>query len=336
VSAFFPETDPFDTGRLDTADGHSLFWQRCGNPEGTPLIVLHGGPGSGCAPKFRTLFDPDRFHVILLDQRGAGQSTPHISLENNTTAHLIGDVEQLREQFGIERWVVFGPSWGSTLALAYAETHPERVRGLVVEAIFLGTNRELDWWHSEAGAPRFFPDAWADFVAPIPADQRTCARSVLDWCFNAMQAELAEGLPILSQLDTAEIETLRGSTLYRWTEYEDRLSYLNNPPDAVLKGLREKGTQYITAHSLIEAHYFRNKCFLDSDQLIRDAGKLADIPMAILHSRYDMVCPAESAFRLAEACPHADFVLVPVNGHGLTEAAQASLNAIMKRLLHRI
>lgn len=331
MSAFFPGIEPFNTGRFDTSDGHDLYWQECGNPEGMPLVFLHGGPGSGCSPKYRRVFDPQRFRIILLDQRGAGQSRPVASLENNTTAHLIGDLEILRDTLGLDRWIVYGPSWGSTLALAYAQAHPERVSGLVVQAVFLGTEGELNWWHSPDGLQRFFPDAWDTFVSPVPEAARTSAAHVMDWYLDAMREEQAAGYPLLADLATASLDDLRRSAVYRWTEYEDRTSYLENTADAVLEGLRERGANFIASHSLIEAHYFRNQCFLEPDQLIRDAHRLADIPMAILHSRYDMVCPPQSAFRLADACPHANFHLVPLNGHGMTETTQTVLREIMTR-----
>lgn len=328
--------EPDASGYLETGDGHHLFWQTCGNPHGQPLIFLHGGPGSGCAPKYRRMFDPERFRLILLDQRGAGRSKPHAALEGNTTQALIADIEALRAHLGFEQWMVFGPSWGSTLALAYAQSHPERVSALVVEAVFLATRRELDWWHDARGVPRFFPDAFADFIAPVPHANRQSPAAILDWYYAAMQAERDGGFEILSRLERASLDELRQSALYRWTEFEDRISFLETSPQQVLEDLRTKGADFIVSHSLIEAHYFKHDCFLSEDELIANAPRLAQIPMAILHSRYDMVCPPETAFRLAEACPHADFVLVPLNGHGMTEPAQGELNAIMDRLLARL
>lgn len=335
---FFPPVEPYRTGRLPVGDGHELYWEQVGNPRGTPLIILHGGPGSGCSPKYRQLFDPDRYSITLMDQRGAGRSTPHLQLEGNTTEALIADIEALRRALHIEQWIAFGPSWGSTLALAYAQTHPGSVLGLVVEAVFLGTDEELDWWHDSAGAPLFYPDAWADFSGPMPETAKRSAGDVLDWCFDAMREEQAEGYPILRQLADpgVPVEALRQSPLYRWTEYEERLSYLEVTPQAAREAFAARGWEYVAAHSLIEAHYFKNKCFLEPDQLIRDAGALADIPMAILHSRFDMVCPPRSAFRLAEACPHADFQLIGINGHGMTDASQHELNTMMKRLDRRL
>ena len=331
MTALFPPNDPHRTSMLAVSDGHTLYWEQCGAPGGMPLLVLHGGPGSGASAKFRQLFDPARFNVTLFDQRGCGRSTPHLALEANTTADLIADIEALRQSLGIETWVVFGPSWGSTLALAYAEAFPERVKALVVEAIFLGTREELDWWHSPGGAPRFFPEAFADFIAPVPQAHRASPRAIMDWCFADMQREIEGGLAELRQLadPSLPIGALRRSTLYRWTEYEDRISWLDQSADATRAGLAERGVDFVAAHSLIEAHYFRYGCFLEPDQLVRDAGKLAGIPMHILHSRYDMVCPPAGAVRLARACPHAELHMVPVNGHAMTDDVQRVLNAVM-------
>lgn len=331
MSPLFPPIEPHRTGQLPVSGGHELYWEQCGRADGIPLLVLHGGPGSGCSPRFRRLFDPARFEATLMDQRGCGRSTPHLSLKANTSADLIGDIEALRTHLGIERWVVFGPSWGSTLALAYAQAFPERVSALVVEAIFLATREELDWWHSEAGAPRFFPEAFADFIAPVPEQHRSTPRAIMDWCIDDMQREQADGFAQLQRLrdPSASLTELRQSTLYRWTEYEDRLSWLDQSAEATRAGLAERGPDFVAAHSLIEAHYFRNRCFLEPDQLIARASRLAGVPMHILHSRYDMICPPRSALRLAAACPHAGLHMVAVNGHAMTDGVQGRLNAVM-------
>jgi proline iminopeptidase len=338
MTAFFPETPPRETGELAVSDGHILHYELCGRPDGIPLLFLHGGPGSGVSAKNRRMFDPERFNLVLFDQRGCGRSTPHLSIEANTTGHLIEDIETLREHLGLERWLVFGPSWGSTLALAYAEAFPERVSGLVVEGIFLAQDSDLAWMHGPDGARNVFPDAWAEFAGPAPEHARQSPPAMMEWCFEQMQAEIAAGLPELRRLEADGVtpETMRASTLYRWSEYEDRLSYLDNPPDAVLAGLKARGADFVAAHSLIEAHYFRNACFLEPDQLIRDARQLSNTPMHILQSRYDMICPASAAFRLAEACPHAGFDLVRVNGHAMTEATQPVLNRIMDRMAQTV
>ena len=334
MTEFFPDIPPREAGDLAVSDGHSLYYELCGRPDGVPLVFLHGGPGSGASPKYRRMFDPERFNLVLFDQRGCGRSTPHLELATNTTGKLIEDIEALREHLGFERWMVFGPSWGSTLALAYAQAFPERVSGLVVEGIFLARPSDLAWMHGPDGVRNTFPDAWADFAGPAPERARRSVPAMLDWCFEQMQAEIAGGLTALGRLGEDGIgpEEMRASTLYRWTEYEDRLSYLDNPAEAVLKGLKARGPDFIASRALIEVHYFRRGCFLERDQLLAHARQLSNIPMHILHSRYDMVCPASAAFELAAACPHAGFDLVPVNGHAMTEATQPVLNRIMSRM----
>jgi proline iminopeptidase len=337
MTDLFPPLEPRQAGELDVTDGHRLYFEQCGDADGLPLLFLHGGPGSGAAPKYRRMFDPQRFNLILFDQRGCGRSGPHLSLEANTTAHLIEDIETLRTHLGIERWIVFGPSWGSTLALAYAQAFPERVSGLVVEGIFLGRPSDLAWMHGPDGVRNVFPDAWEDFAGPAPRAARTAQEEMLDWCFGQMQSEIAAGLPALRRIgeDAITPEEMRRSTLYRWCEYEDRLSYLSNPPRVALDSLKARGADFVAARSLIEVHYFRNNCFLEPGQLLDQARQLANIPMHILHSRYDMVCPASAAFELAKACPHAGFDLIPVNGHGMTDATQPTLNRIMADIAAR-
>ena len=331
MSTFFPEIEPYRAGDLPVADGHVLYWEASGRKDGFPLLFLHGGPGSGSHPKYRRLFDPKRYNIILFDQRGAGRSTPHLGLEANTTQDLIDDIETLRHTLGIDRWIVFGPSWGSTLAIAYAEAFPEHVSALIVEAVFLGTQEELDWWHHPLGAPRFFPEAWADFIAPIPERYRTSPNEIARYCLDEMNKESEQHFVALNRLTDPNVSLgeLRKSTLYRWTEYEERLSYLEKTADAARADLAIRGPAFVAAHSMIEAHYFLNRCFFEPDQLIAGARQLANTPMQILHSRYDMVCPPQSAFRLAEACPHAHLRILTLGGHGLTEPMQAMLNDAM-------
>ncbi|WP_291844597.1 prolyl aminopeptidase [Maricaulis sp.] len=338
MTAFFPDPDIRETGRLPVSDGHELHWECCGNPDGQPLVFLHGGPGSGISAKFRRMFDPEIHNLILFDQRGTGRSTPHLSLTGNTTQHLVADIEALRAHLGIEKWMVFGPSWGSTLALVYAQAHPGVVSALVVEAVFTARPDELAWWHGPDGARRFFPDAFADFIAPVPTHLHGDHTAIANWYLDAMLGEIAEGLPALRALadPAVPLDALRQSAVYRWTEYEDRLSYLDNPPEAVRAALIPRGRDFMAAHSLIEAHYFSQACFLGDNEIHARLNRLAEIPMGILHSRYDMVCPARSAFDLAAACPHADFRLVAVNGHGMTEATQLELNDLMATVTARI
>lgn len=334
LMTLFPEIIPYETGFLPTDDGHSLYWERCGKNGGVPLTFLHGGPGSGCTPTHRRYFDPDVFDVILFDQRGCGRSRPLFALDGNTTENQIADIEALRSHFGFERWIVTGPSWGSTLALAYAEAHPDQVSGLLVEGVFLSSDRELAWWHCAPGAPNLFPDAFEDFLgglgAPHPSSMRDFFTSIRD----VMQAEIDSGMPDLQRLSdsSASLAELRRSLLYRWTEYEDRLSWLEASPEQVRKSLSARGPEFVAPHSLIEAHYFANGCFLKPDQLIGNADRLAGIPMEIIQSRYDMVCPPEAAFRLESACPHARLTLIQKNGHAMTDAVYPALIAALARL----
>ena len=334
MSNLYPITEPRRAGDLAVGDEHVMYWEQCGAADGIPLLFLHGGPGSGCTPQHRRFFDPGKFNITLFDQRGCGRSAPHLSLEHNTTGSLINDIEALRHQLGIDEWVVFGPSWGSTLAIAYAQAFPEHVLALVVEAVFLGTESELNWWHGDGGVQRFFPEAFEDFIAPVPERHRTSAQAILNWCLEDMRIEAEDkftDLNRLSDLNTS-LGELRKSTLYRWTELEERISYLEKSAADARSALAARGPAYVAAHSLIEAHYFRNKCFFEPNQLLANARQLANLPMHILHSRYDMVCPPQSAFRLADACPHAQLHVLALSGHGMTEPMQAILNEIMSEL----
>lgn len=330
----FPDITPFETGRLAVPGGHDLYWERSGKPGGVPALFLHGGPGSGCTATHRRYFDPDVFDLLLFDQRGAGRSTPLASIDANTTPDLICDIESLREMAGHESWIVMGPSWGSTLALACAQTCPDRVSGLLVEGVFLGTQDEIDWWHGPGGAQRFHPDAFAAFIDGVPETARASAAEIRRWYLDAMQAEAASGYPILRRLDepNTAIADLRQSALYRWTEYEECLSWLDCSAGQARQHLAERGADFVASHSLIEAHYFANTCFLDPGQIIANAGRLAGIPMEIVQSRQDMVCPPGAAYRLAEACPHARLTLVPGNGHAMTETVYPAVIAALARL----
>ena len=330
----FSDIDPFETGQLGVSDGHKLHWERCGKRGGVPIVFLHGGPGSGSVPAHRRFFDPELFDVLLFDQRGTGRSTPKLSLVANDLDHQISDIEALRSIMGVDRWIVMGPSWGSTLALAYAQAHPDRVSGLLVEGVFLGTDTEIDWWHALDGAPRFFPDAFEPFVRAAPEAVRSSAAALRNWYLETMQEEWAAGAPELQRLSdpSASFETLRRSALYRWTEYEDQLSWLAGSADITRKSLAERGPDYVATHSLIEAHYFANRCFLEEGQLLADTDRLRNIPMQIIQSRYDMVCPPCAAFDLAAACPHAEMALIPVNGHAMTDAVYPAVLSALNKL----
>lgn len=330
----FPPIAPSHSGHLETGDGHSLYWEQCGEAGGMPLIFLHGGPGSGCTPKHRRLFDPRRFKITLFDQRGCGRSRPLFELENNTTRNLLCDIEALRIFFGFERWIVAGASWGSTLALAYAQAYPESVAGLLLEGVFLATDEELAWWHTRPGAPNLFPDAFDTFLAGAPPP---CPNTITDFFRSnakTMRAEIKDGLTALEGLESGEarLADLRRSLLYRWTEYEDQISWMDMAPEETRRSLAERGREYVASHSLIESHYFAHACFLEPGQLLRNASKLNSTPIEIINGRYDLVCPMRAAHLLAKACPHARLTTIPDNGHAMTDRVYPALNAALDRL----
>ena len=295
--ALYPEIEPYDKGMLDVGDGHSLYWELCGSPDGKPAIFLHGGPGGASSPDHRRQFDPERYDILLFDQRGCGRSTPHASLEANTTWHLVEDIERLREMAGHERWMAFGGSWGSTLALAYAETHPDRVSELVVRGIYTLTRAELAWYY-QFGVSEMFPDKWERFVAPIPqaerGDMMAAYRKRLTGADRAVQAECARAWSLW------EGETI---TLLPDAEYSAHFAE----------------TDFAIAFARIENHYFVHAGWLEEGQLIRDAQKLEGIPGTIVHGRYDMPCPLRYAWELHKAWPDAEFHLIEGAGHALTE-----------------
>ncbi len=297
LRTLYPEIEPYATGMLDVGDGHSIYYERCGTPGATPAVFLHGGPGGGISPSHRRLFDPARYDVLLFDQRGCGQSTPHACLEANTTWHLVADIERLRALVGVERWVVFGGSWGSTLGLAYAETHPERVRALILRGIYTVTRAERDWYY-QFGVSEMFPDKWAGFLAPIPEDQR---------------GDMVEAYRrILTGDDpTAQLEAAKA-----WTIWEGETITLL--PDPALSEAFQDG-HFALAFARIENHFFAHDAWLEEGQLLRDAGRLAGIPGTIVHGRYDMPCPARYAFALHQAWPEAEFHLIEGAGHAYNE-----------------
>lgn len=293
----YPPIEPLDQGYLNVGDGHSIYWEVCGNPDGLPAVFLHGGPGAGCSPDHRRLFDPARYRMLLFDQRGCGRSTPHASLEANTTWHLIADIERLRRMLGVERWLVLGGSWGSCLALAYAQTHPERCRGLILRGIFTLRRAELLWFYQE-GASWIFPDLWEAYLAPIPEDERG----------DLMAAYHKR----LTHPDRAvQVEAARA-----WSLWEGRtLTLLPDPQMAVRHG----EDRFAVAFARIENHYFVNGGFFEEGQLIRDASRLKDIPGVIIQGRYDICTPMQTAWDLHRAWPEAAFVVVPDAGHAWTE-----------------
>ena len=297
MTEYFPSLPPRRADDLPVSDGHTLYFEECGNPDGLPLVFLHGGPGGGFSGSHRRLFDPALYDVMLFDQRGCGKSTPHASLEANTTWHLVADIERLREMMGVETWQVFGGSWGSTLALAYAETHPERVSELVLRGIYLLTKAELDWYY-QFGVSEMFPEKWERFLAPIPEAER-----------GDMMAAYRKRL-------TGDDRVAQIAAALAWSQWEGQtITLLPEPSTSDQFGEDE----FALAFARIENHYFTHGGWLDEGQLLRDAGRLKDIPGTIVHGRYDMPCPARFAWALHKAWPKADFHLIEGAGHAYSE-----------------
>ncbi|KQZ33043.1 proline iminopeptidase [Mesorhizobium sp. Root552] len=293
----YPEIEPFDSGMLDVGDCHTIYWERVGTKGAKPAMFLHGGPGGTISPRHRRLFDPKLYDVILFDQRGCGKSTPNASIDANTTWHLVADIERLREMAGFDKWLVFGGSWGSTLALAYAETHPERVSELVVRGIYTLTRAELDWYY-QFGVSQMFPEKWERFLAPIPEAER-----------GDMMAAYRKRL--VGSDRKAQVEAA-----IAWSEWEGQtITLLPEPETSDVFGEAD----YAIAFARIENHYFVHAGWLEEGQLLRDAGKLKDIPGVIIHGRYDMPCPAHYAWQLHKAWPKAEFFLIEGAGHAYSE-----------------
>ena len=310
VQYLYPPVEPFDRRMMDVGDGHTIYVEQSGNPEGKPVVVLHGGPGGGCSPAMRRYFDPKVFRIVLFDQRGCGRSKPHASVEANTTWHLVDDIEKIREALGIERWIVFGGSWGATLALIYAQAHPDRAVHLVLRGVFTMTQAELDWFYG-GGAGRFWPETWEQFQRLIPEDERGDM-------IAAYHRRLFSG-------DRAE-EARYGKA---WASWENALATVGSsgvggesPPD------------YARAFARLENHYFTNAGFLETDgQIYDNIPKISHIPGTIVQGRYDMICPPESAFRLARDWEKADLRMIPLAGHALSEPGiSAELVRVMQAL----
>lgn len=306
LRSLYPEIDPYDHGLLAVGDGHEVYWEACGNPKGKPALFLHGGPGGGCNENHRRLFNPKKYNIILFDQRGCGRSTPHACLEANTTNHLVADIEKLRKLLGIDRWLVLGGSWGSTLALAYAEKHPQRVTALVLRGIFALRKKELDWFYN-GGAANLFPDLWEPFVSILSPTERKDImgsyrrRLVSPNKKRRLQAALA------------------------WTEWEKKTSHL------FIEQETKKGSdknKFAIAFASIENHYFINGGFIKEGQLLRNAGKLKNIPGVIIQGRYDVVCPAITAWELHKKWPESRLTIIPDAGHAYNEPG--TLDAIIR------
>ena len=294
----YPPIEPYDQGMLPVSPVHTLYYEQCGNPEGLPVVFLHGGPGGGCPPQYRQFFDPEAYRIVLFDQRGAGQSTPHAELEENTTWHLVADIERLREHLGVESWVVFGGSWGSTLSLAYAQTHPARARALILRGIFLCRPKEIRWFYQE-GASWMFPDVWEKYRDAIP------------------EAERGDFVSAYHKRLTGDDARARVEAARAWSVWEGSTSKLFYDP-ALVEKFDEP--EFALAFARIECHYFMNNAFFPTDNyLIENVGKIRHIPAVIVQGRYDVVCPMQSAWELHRAWPEADFQVIADAGHSATE-----------------
>lgn len=302
MDELYPPIQPYEHGRLDVGDGHEIYWEVCGNPDGKPAVVLHGGPGSGTASMSRRHFDPETYRIVLFDQRGCGRSTPLVTastaeLTANTTWHLVADMERLRGHLGIERWQLLGGSWGATLALAYAETHPRRVSEIVLRGVFTARASELDWIYN-GGAGQLFPEAWTQYLAELPAAER-------DRPVRAYRERVFDPDPDVS-----------GPAASAWSGWEGAIVSVT-PQASFRDGYRNP--RFAIPFARIALHYFGNDAWLDDDQLIRDAGKLAGIPGVLVQGRYDAVCPPITAYELHQAWPDSRLRIMEGAGHAVTD-----------------
>lgn len=297
LRSLYPAIEPYAVGALDVGDGHVLHYERCGIPGAKPAVFLHGGPGGGISAQHRRLFDPARYDLLLFDQRGCGRSTPHASLEANTTWHLVADIERLRVLVGVERWLVFGGSWGSTLALTYAQAHPDKVSELVLRGVFTVSRRELDWYYQQ-GASEIFPDLWEAFVTQIPAEERHDLRA-------AYRRRLTSSDPMLQTQAALAWAIWEGSTLTLMPDGDTRGGFAD--------------PHFALAFARIENHFFVHGGWLEDGQLIRDASRLRSIPGTIVQGRYDMVCPPRTAWELHRAWPQANLRMIEGAGHAWSE-----------------
>jgi proline iminopeptidase len=294
----YPEIEPYRTGTLSVSTVHEIYFEESGTPQGKPVLFVHGGPGGCTEPQQRRFFDPSAYRIVLLDQRGCGKSTPHACLTDNTTWHLVADLEHIREHLGIQRWQVFGGSWGSTLGLAYAEHYPDRVTELVLRGIFLLRKQEIDWFY-QRGADALFPDAWEEFLAPIPLEERG---DLLHAYYHRL---------------TSSDPTIRQAAAKAWSVWEGTTSCLYPNPTSIA---RSSGEEFSLARSRIECHYFLHRGFFQRDgELLANIGCIRHIPTVIVQGRYDIVCPMASAWALHRAFPEADLRIVPDAGHSASE-----------------
>ena len=313
----YPEIKPYARHQLAVEHPHELYVDESGTPDGLPVVFVHGGPGAGCDEASRRWFDPTVYRIVTFDQRGCGRSTPHASLDRNTTWDLVADMERIREHLGIDKWVLFGGSWGSTLALAYAQTHPERVHALILRGIFLCRPQEIEWFY-QAGASRLFPDYWEDYLAPIPAEERHDL-------VGAFYRRLTGSYQI-AQMHAAKA----------WSVWEGRTATLR-PDGHVIERFSEP--QRALSIARIECHYFVNDAFLEEDQLLRDMHKIAHIPGVIVHGRYDVICPLDNAWALHQAWPNSELLIIRDAGHaagepGITDALVRATGQVARQLLN--
>ncbi|MEQ8972078.1 MAG: prolyl aminopeptidase [Coleofasciculus sp. C1-SOL-03] len=294
----YPPIEPYTQGTLQVSNLHRIYYEESGNPEGKPVVVLHGGPGGGSQPFYRQYFNPNQWRIVVFDQRGSGKSTPHAQLQENTTWDLVGDIEKLRLHLGIEQWVVFGGSWGSTLSLAYSQTHPERCRGLILRGIFMLRQKELRWFYQE-GASYIFPDAWEHYIKPIP------------------EAERDDFIMAYYQRLTSPDPQVRQAAARAWSVWEASTSKLLQDPNLMQKFSK---SDFAEAFARIECHYFINKGFFESeDQLLQNVDRIRHIPGVIVQGRYDVVCPMISTWELHQVWSEAELIVVPDAGHAMTE-----------------
>ncbi|MEO1207081.1 MAG: prolyl aminopeptidase [Pseudomonadota bacterium] len=299
-SELFPPLQPLQTGLLDVGDGHCIYFEDCGNPNGQPVVMIHGGPGAGSNPQMRRFHDPSVYRIILFDQRGCGRSRPHASLEANTTWHLVSDMERLRIYLGIDRWQLFGGSWGATLALAYAQTHPQRVSSMILRGVFLMRQTELDWFYLD-GCNRLFPDAYEAFIAPLSIEERS---DVIASYYHRL---------------THPSDAIRMPAAKAWSHWE--ASTLSLTPQSKRRRLFEHDT-FALAFARIECHYFINRGFMSYDgQLLQNMDRLAGTPITVINGRYDVITPLKSAWDLCAALPSIDLQIIEGAGHAMTEPA---------------
>ena len=301
MQQLYPELKPYREFFLPVTHGHSLYVELCGNPQGMPVVVIHGGPGGGCGPSSRRFFDPNDYHIILLDQRGAGRSLPHASLEANTTQHLIEDFELLRCELGISKWLLFGGSWGATLALAYAQAHPNRALGLILRGVFLGRQKDVDWIYEAGGASRMFADYWQVFQKPL---------------INTDAEATGEMVNTYHKLLCGADELKRFAAAKAWAAWEGSIATLNPRPHL---GNDFSDGHFALALARIECHYFVNQCFFEPNQLLKNMHKISHLPGIIVHGRYDMICPAEQAFEVHALWQACQLHIVRDAGHAQQE-----------------